>query len=273
MYFDLWAELASFEQWQAWCKRRPWILSGEYPGQIVQEIRQNGLLTEDSVSIPPEEVEIASDNYRETIVANGVSSRLRALLMTLEVYEGLLGSSPSVYAPESLTSFASILRERFPDFVGSEYLPTDEDRQQFPETLHQDVTALTFEDASFDLYLSSEVAEHVPSFDRMISEARRILRPGGAMIATFPFAYDRREHIVKASLVGGQVVYHMEPEYHGNPVDPDGGSLVFTVPGWNVLDDFRSAGFSQAKMVLVGSSKFGITGAEIPMIILLCAIA
>lgn len=42
--------------------------------------------------------------------------------------------------------------------------------------------ALPFEDASFDVVLCSQVLEHVEHPQRVIAEARRLLRPGGVML-------------------------------------------------------------------------------------------
>lgn len=47
-------------------------------------------------------------------------------------------------------------------------------------------------DASFDLILLMDVLEHLPDPDAVITELRRLLRPGGRMIVSVPFLY--REH-------------------------------------------------------------------------------
>ncbi|MDZ4704230.1 MAG: methyltransferase domain-containing protein [Saprospiraceae bacterium] len=54
---------------------------------------------------------------------------------------------------------------------------------------------LTFPDNTFDLLLSMEVIEHVGHPERMVSEVRRVLKPGGLALITFPsldfpFTYD-----------------------------------------------------------------------------------
>lgn len=46
-----------------------------------------------------------------------------------------------------------------------------------------DVEALPFADASFDLVLANYMLYHVPNLDRAIGELRRVLRPGGTMLA------------------------------------------------------------------------------------------
>jgi ubiquinone/menaquinone biosynthesis C-methylase UbiE len=49
------------------------------------------------------------------------------------------------------------------------------------------ITAMSFDAASFDCVLCSEVLEHIPDDEKAISELRRVLRPGGVLIATVPF--------------------------------------------------------------------------------------
>lgn len=49
-----------------------------------------------------------------------------------------------------------------------------------------DATNLTFNDASFDLVISSECIEHVPSPARAVGELLRVLEPGGHLILTTP---------------------------------------------------------------------------------------
>jgi SAM-dependent methyltransferase len=46
-----------------------------------------------------------------------------------------------------------------------------------------DVEALPFDDAAFDLVLANYMLYHVPDLDRAITELRRVLRPGGTLLA------------------------------------------------------------------------------------------
>jgi SAM-dependent methyltransferase len=49
------------------------------------------------------------------------------------------------------------------------------------------ITAMSFDAASFDCILCSEVLEHIPDDEKAISELRRVLRPGGVLLATVPY--------------------------------------------------------------------------------------
>ena len=50
------------------------------------------------------------------------------------------------------------------------------------ETRQADATALPFEDRSFDTVLSWIMLHHTMAWERALSEAARVLRPGGALI-------------------------------------------------------------------------------------------
>jgi len=53
----------------------------------------------------------------------------------------------------------------------------------------------------------------------------------------------------------------MEREYHGDPIS-EKGVLCFTIFGWEILDEFREAGFSDVYSVLIWSDVFGYLGSE-----------
>ncbi len=54
-----------------------------------------------------------------------------------------------------------------------------------------DVEALPFADGTFDLVLANYMLYHVPDLERAIAELRRVLRPGGTLLA----ATNGREHM------------------------------------------------------------------------------
>jgi SAM-dependent methyltransferase len=54
-------------------------------------------------------------------------------------------------------------------------------------------TALKFENDSFDSILCTQVLEHVYDHQTMIREVHRVLKPGGHIILTVPFAWELHE--------------------------------------------------------------------------------
>ena len=59
----------------------------------------------------------------------------------------------------------------------------------------------------------------------------------------------------------GGLVHLLPPEYHGDPINPE-GCLCFYHFGWDILDDLREVGFSDAKALLYWSKEFGYLGGE-----------
>jgi hypothetical protein len=107
------------------------------------------------------------------------------------------------------------------------------------------------------------VLEHVPDIDAALRETARVLKRGGAFIGTFPFFFERQDGVRFASLINGALVHHLEPIYHGNPFDPNGGSLVFEISGWDIINRAHAAGFSRATMRFVCNQEKGIVATSL----------
>lgn len=101
----------------------------------------------------------------------------------------------------------------------------------------QDITSLTFGDASFDLIVSSDVLEHVPRLDLAFRETARVLRPGGAHLFTVPPRLSTR---ARAEVVHGKIHNLLPAEYHLDPLNPN-GILAFWDIGPDLARIFPSA--------------------------------
>lgn len=211
------------------------------------------------------------ENYRESGLAGGLISRHRATLYAIEkCVQGLSKYETKIYSAEALTEFALLLRSHFPKFIGSEYAVNEHVSRWLYPIPHEDLTALSFPDEAFDLVTTNEVLEHVPSIDAALREIKRVLKPGGWHIGTCPFLFNQDTSIRKARLDGsGNVIHLVAPEYHGNPLSPE-GSLVFELPGWDILDRARSAGFSDAFCKFVQSPMHGIFSNHCGGVFVLC---
>ena len=106
----------------------------------------------------------------------------------------------------------------------------------------EDLSRLSYANDSFDIVLTSDTLEHVPDFTRALAEIGRVLKPDGLHIFTIPVVWDRDTR-VRASEVGGHLVHHLPPSYHGAPCVEAGDFLVFHEFGRDVPAMIEAAGF------------------------------
>jgi hypothetical protein len=173
----------------------------------------------------------------------GFTSRLRAVWSLLK-QEFPPEAHSSVYITEQVTPFFAKVQSVYAEVTGSEYVSPDSRPGTDHEGIrHEDVQTLSFADSSFDLLVSLDVLEHVPSPDLALTEFFRVLKPGGVAVLTFPFTFDHAQDVVRAELRDGEITHFMEPEYHGNPMDMEKGALCFRYFSWDVLDRMRKIGF------------------------------
>lgn len=254
----------NLEAWRAFAQANHWTYDRAVPAHIAANAERLGV--ESRFQGFSRDVDVIGENWRETIVALGLNSRGRGVIDEFAEVQ----VAAKILMLEAVTPFARALQARFPFAVATEYLPTEADRKRLPTVRHCDITAANFPDETFDYVVSNDVLEHVADLAAAMRETRRILKRGGVCLATFPFAAGQYETLIKARIENGEIVHLLEPEYHGNPVDPK-GSLVFAIPGWDVLDLCRRAGFARAEMVFVSSVPRGVTGTECAGIFILRA--
>lgn len=78
------------------------------------------------------------------------------------------------------------------EYIGLE-LDTPENRKHKKADVYYDGNVFPFSEAEFDSVVIHEVFEHVFHPDRFLSEVRRVLKPGGALLMTVPFVWDEHE--------------------------------------------------------------------------------
>jgi len=103
-----------------------------------------------------------------------------------------------------------------------------------------------YEAASFDVIVAAEVLEHLPDPTRVVTEARRILKPGGAFIGSVPNGYHWRARMAGPSDRGSEDPMHLQRFSHSGilrllegfeslellPVGGIGGRSLPILPAW-----------------------------------------
>lgn len=227
----------------------------------------------------PESIQIYGNNYRESIQVNGLISRNRAVLLLLEELFGSLANlrDLDLYLPEYFTGLAIWMSHHvgLSKITFSEYLADTTLNPGSHSVLlrNEDLSALTFDSNTFDVVICNELFEHLRHLRQALKEIFRVLRPGGSLVATFPMAFGEYEHIQKTSYSpdSDQDIHFAQPEYHGDPVRPDQGSLVYTIPGWQILSDLSDSGFASPQIRHMISWQYGIYGSDLPGVLVLHA--
>jgi SAM-dependent methyltransferase len=210
------------------------------------------------------------DDLREGLVYSSINSRLRAVMLCIQwALADVRWPDAKIYATEAVTPFALRLRGFFAKFIGSEYAETEAQRDELFPIPCEDLQRLSFPNDAFHLVTTNEVLEHVPSIDAALGEVHRVLRDGGWHIGTAPFAMGQYESVTKAKLQDGKIIHLTEPEYHGNPVD-ERGSLVFQIPGWDILDRAKAVGFRDAHVKYILSPQHACLSSDAGGIFVFC---
>jgi SAM-dependent methyltransferase len=170
-------------------------------------------------------------------------------------------SRVSLYTLERVTPFFQWCADHLQaEVVGSEYLGSEHTGGRVVgDVRHEDVTRLSFADASFDLVVSNDVHEHVPDPVGGLRELARVLKPGGTLLMSVPFNPRAETSTVRARIENGRVRGVRPPVFHGNPISKE-GSLVFTDFGWDFLGWMKSSGFASAELERFWSLEYGYLG-------------
>jgi SAM-dependent methyltransferase len=194
-------------------------------------------------------------NLREGLICErGLSNRNR--LLAAAVLDAV--DDPRSVRAAVLERFGPLyvaLKERLPLLEGSEYLgpnvqPGERITLHGVNVRHESLERMSYPSRSLDLVVHADVLEHVPATAEALAECHRVLGPGGTMLFTCPFFASRDDiHRLAIRHPDGSIEHLSEPEYHGDPMRPE-GVLTFFHFGWALLDLLRSAGFRQAAIGL-----------------------
>ena len=200
-------------------------------------------------------------NWRETLACPecGLINRWRSCL---HVFEEVCQPAPNdrIYLTETLSPVHQNLSKRFPGLISSEYLPDAEFgyvtlRNEVP-IRNEDVTSLSFADASLDIILCFDVLEHVSDYRSALAEFHRVLGPGGQLLLSVPVTYEQHTLVRAARSDDGKITHLVEPCYHGDPLSEQ-GVLSYYDFGMELLDDMHRAGFEECFALCFHSGEWG----------------
>lgn len=192
-------------------------------------------------------------NWRESLACPkcGLINRWRGCL---HVFDALFKPTTDdrIYLTETLSPVYQNLAARYPLLSASEYFPAE----PFGEMVkthsmlvrNEDVTKLTFSDASLEAVLCFDVLEHVPDYRSALKEFYRVLNSGGQLLISVPFSFATQTCIRARHDASGQVEHLCEPCYHGDPLS-DQGVLSYYDFGMELLEEMRKAGFQECFLV------------------------
>lgn len=253
----------------------PHVLAYHFPHSAFEETLSSG----DEVvgySVPAGEMvtfAIQADirgyvNFREGLICpvTRLSNRSRAVFHKFR-YDFGDRTDLSIYVTEQSTHLYLFLKGLFPGLIGSEFLPHITFGTTDSKGIRsEDLTHLSFGDESQDTILSLDVLEHIPDYKAALSECARVLKPGGRIYITAPFAGSAKT-LVRAKIdEGGKIIHLLEPDYHGDPISGD-GILCYYYFGWDLLEDMKASGFTDAFAFYYWSKDYGYLGILQMMII------
>jgi SAM-dependent methyltransferase len=160
------------------------------------------------------------------------------------------------------------LRRNCKEFIASQYYPNQPlGTKLLYDYFNEDLEKQTFQDASFDLVITQDVMEHIYEPKKAFSEIARTLKPGGAHIFTVPlFNGHQKSEVWATKGEGGKPVFLKTPEYHGNPVDPE-GSPVTMHWGFDIVDHIKSYCGLTSTIEYMHDLKYGIWAEFIEVVV------
>lgn len=141
---------------------------------------------------------------------------------------------------------------------------------------HEDLTRLSYDDASVDGIVHNDVLEHVPDTGAAFAEMMRVLRPGGCAVFTMPWFPWRETTTVRGRLrADGSLERLLPDEFHGDGLR-DEGIYTFYNFGADFDEMLSAAGFDEIRFGVCyapscgffsNNYRYGLDGVMLPTII------
>jgi SAM-dependent methyltransferase len=192
------------------------------------------------------------------------ASAISLSLMATLVRRRLVGTGTHAYETCSRGPLHAFLRARCRQLTCSEYFEGQPSGGTVDGVPCQDLQALSFADASFDLVTASEVFEHVADDHAAFAEAHRVLRPNGTLVLTIPLDL-RAPTVERARRTASGIEHLLPPAFHGDRNRGEDAVLVYRDYGRDLMSRLLAAGFRRVHLDL--SSRCSWFGFGRPVVI------
>ncbi|MCX6303952.1 MAG: class I SAM-dependent methyltransferase [Bacteroidetes bacterium] len=193
--------------------------------------------------------------------------RERALMLIIELYYPAWRSFDIHESSPSQSGASLKLQNSARNYVPSQYFPDKPFGTMVGDFQNQDLENQTFPDESFDLVVTQDVMEHLYDPGKAFAEIARTLKKGGAHIFTVPLI--RRNKPTEIWAVKGEdnnPVFLKTPEWHENPVDPN-GSAVTMHWGFDIVDFIREKSGLETTIEYIDNLDYGIRAELIEVVV------
>jgi SAM-dependent methyltransferase len=195
--------------------------------------------------------------------------RERALMVAIDMYMPNWAELAIHESSPIWRGVSSKLKAAAPGYTFSYFAP---DRPlggpHFMEgAINQNVEQMTFENETFDLFVTQDVFEHIFRPDLAIREIERVLKPGGRCIMTVPMVNMDRPSERRAEMLDGEVRHYKPPAYHGDPVNAD-GALVTMDWGFDACAYLAGCSALRGALLVIDDLNQGIRAAYNEIIVL-----
>lgn len=201
-------------------------------------------------------------NWRERVCCPETyyNNRMRALIHLFDIEIGAYRNS-KIYLTEQITPIYKYFAENYDSVVGSEFLGHDITPGKMDKNgiRNEDLCSLSFADNTFEFMISLDVLEHVPEYELAFRECARVIEPNGKLMWSVPFIKESRQNSIRAKVVDGKIEHLLSPEYHGDPLSSK-GVLCYQHFGWEMLEQMKASGFSDAYAICYQSIEYGYLG-------------
>lgn len=210
-------------------KRRPQTTDHQLIARAGQEIRERGKAV--SHRFGALDITVRGVNFREDITMMGAPCRGFALLDSLDRELGT-DNQAGILCCDDSDVVAQLFRRAYPNTVSAANAETIKQHPDNPR-FAVDIGAMGFRNSCFGALVYSEVLSPSPDLPLALSEAARVLRQGGVLLATFPF----------------------------DCLADSAGASGVTLD-WSILEVSRKAGFVTVDMLYLSDPAAGIIGAD-----------